>query len=82
MRRQNRTAGRPRLDKTHRESGGSINRDLMSAGGHQQAGTAEAFVGQAFAHLNQITRHQRLNIGVGTGSALAFVLAYFRADFA
>ena len=35
MRRQNRAAGRPRLDKTHRETGGGINRDLMTAGGHQ-----------------------------------------------
>ena len=79
---QDGAAGRARLDKTHRKGCGRVDGDLVPPGGHQETGTVEAVMGEALAHLNQVTRHQRLDVGVGTGRALALVLTNLRTDFA
>ena len=77
---EDRTAGRARFDEPDRETGPPSPRCQRTGRRNEQQRRIDADAFERFAEQAQITRHQRLDIGVADGRRGAFVLADLGAD--
>ena len=66
------------FDQADRELTGEVEAQCATAGAHHEEGAARAPLLQSFGELGQISRHQRLNVGVGHRGRDAAILADLR----